>query len=494
MGVVGNFFGALRARLELRAARDKAVLNELMNYNAATRGSRASSFRAVSTDADAAAAYRSRLSWVTRDMIRNNPFAVKAQAVIAGAVVGAGIVYKVRAADGKSRLPGKEVQRLLRQHLETTAIDADGRNNIYGLQRLAMMAIVQDGEVLIRRRYRLRREGVTIPLQLQLLESDYLDDSKDGPGSDGGYIRQGIEFSRNGQRAAYWLFDEHPGADGFRSALGMQSRRVPASEIIHVYRQDRPGQNRGVSWFAPVALQLQDMMNYQEAQVLRQKIAACFVAFRTRPDGESIASSDPMQVATLSPGRIQTVEPGEQIVFGKPPEVSGYSEFSREVLQSVAAGIGITYAALTGDLSRTNFSSGRLGRIEMDQNIEAWQWLMLLPQMLDPVARWVIEALNDLPRATPPFTLQWVPPARFVADPSREMRAWIDMISAGLVSRQEVIRRLGYDPEDVLAEQIEDRDAEVRAGLQFTTTTTPEPTQPDDPGVIGDRGNEGQEA
>lgn len=489
MGVVGNYFGAIRARLELRAARDKAALDALMNYNAATRGSRASSFRAVSTDADAAGAYRSRLSWITRDMIRNNPFAVKAQAVIAGAVVGAGIVYKVRAADGKSRLPGRDVQRLLRQHLETVAIDADGRSNIYGLQRLAMMAVVQDGEVLLRRRYRTRREGVGIPLQVQVLEADYLDESRDGIVAGGGYIRQGIEFSGAGQRVAYWLFDEHPGADGFRSLTGLQSRRVPASEIIHVFRQDRPGQNRGVSWFAPVALQLQDMMNYQEAQVLRQKIAACFVAFRTRPDGESVASEDPMQVSTLVPGRIQTVEPGEQLVFGTPPSVSGYSEFSREVLQSVAAGLGMTYAALTGDLSRTNFSSGRLGRIEMDQNIEAWQWLMLMPQMLDPLSRWLIEALNDMPWNTPPFTLQWVPPARFVADPVREMRAWIDMISAGLVSRQEVIRRLGYDPEDVLAEHIEDHAAETAAGLQFSTTTT---APADDPGVIGDRDTEEQ--
>jgi len=151
----------------------------------------------------------------------------------------------------------------------------------------------------------------------------------------------------------------------------------------------------------------------------------------------------------------------------------------------VAAGVGITYAALTGDLSRTNFSSGRLGRIEMDQNIEAWQWLMLLPQMLDPLARWLAECLRDLPRATPEFTLEWVPPARFVSDPAREMRAWIDMISAGLVSRQEVIRRLGYDPADVLAEIVQDRDLEAANGLAFSTS--PQPEIPDDPGVIGER-------
>jgi lambda family phage portal protein len=485
MSFVDRIIGVFSPRAALARMQDRTAAGALMNYNAATRGGRASSFRAVSSDADAATGNRTRLSWVARDMVRNNPFATRAQAVIAGAVVGAGIIPKVRPADGQSRQPAQAVQRLLKRHLETTAIDADGRCNLYGLQRLAVMAVVQDGEVLIRRILRRAPGGSTFGLQIQLLEADYLDVTRDGNLPGGNLIREGIEFDQSGRRVAYWLFDQHPGKTGFVPRLGLSSSRVPASEVIHLFRQDRPGQQRGVTWLAPVALQLQDLMDHQDAQVLRQKIAACFVAFRRRPDDETADEPDPMQVSTLTPGRIQTLQPGEDVTFASPPTVSGFSEFTREVLQSVAAGMGITYAALTGDLSRTNFSSGRLGRIEMDQNVEAWQWLMLIPQFLDPLADWIAQsAANDLPVRPAPFRLEWVPPARIVVDPSREMRAYADMVAAGFVSRQEVIRRLGYDPEDVRRELVDDRDADAAAGLTFTTS-------PADPAAASDQPDAG---
>ena len=58
--------------------------------------------------------------------------------------------------------------------------DADGLNDIYGIQRLAYHAMEQDGEVLIRKRIRLSSDGLPVPLQLQVLEADYIDTAKIG--------------------------------------------------------------------------------------------------------------------------------------------------------------------------------------------------------------------------------------------------------------------------------------------------------------------------
>lgn len=476
MNLLDRAIAAISPAAGLSRIRNRQAIQTLANFNAATRTSRGSGFRPVSSDADAASVDRQRLSWVTRDMIRNNPFATKAQAVIAGATVGDGIVYKIRPEAGRRRAPAAALSDVLKRHLETRDIDAEGRANLYGIQRLAVMAMVQDGEVLLRRWRRRPAPGRGLPLQIQILEADYLDASRDGQLPNGNLVKEGIEFDQEGRRVAYYLYDEHPGASGFRLSLGLTSKRIPASEIIHVFRQDRPGQHRGVSWFHSVALQLQDIQDYQEAQVLRQKIAACFVAFRTRGDGEARSEADPMQIATLTPGRIQMLEPGEDIRFSAPPAVTNYSEFVREVLASVAAGLGITYAALTGDLSQTNFSSGRLGRIEMDANVSAWQWLLLVPQMLDPVAAWIVESVTEAAMQPAPFRLEWVPPARIVVDPAREMKAFADMVAAGFTSRQEIIRRLGYDPEDVMREHAEDKQAADAAGVTFTTqATAPEP-------------------
>jgi capsid protein len=62
----------------------------------------------------------------------------------------------------------------------TTACDADGRHDFYGLQKLVMRAIVESGEVLVRRRFRLPEDGLPIPMQLQILEADYIDTSRTG--------------------------------------------------------------------------------------------------------------------------------------------------------------------------------------------------------------------------------------------------------------------------------------------------------------------------
>lgn len=288
-----------------------------------------------------------------------------------------------------------------------------------------------------------------------------------------GEIREGIEYDAIGRRVAYWLFEQHPG-DAVRFArTSYTSRRIAASEILHIYRQDRPGQMRGVSWFAPIALSLQDLSDHQDAQLMRQKIAACFSAFRITPESEPVASIDPevgpAGLGTLSPGRIQNLLPGEDIRFADPPGVEGYDEFTRIVLRSAAAGMGITYEALTGDLSNVNFSSARMGRMEMDRNVSSWQWLMLVPQMMQPIADWTMEAFDVALAGGRPrqAEIEWVPPHRVLVDPTREIPALRDKVKAGFASRSGVVRELGYDPEDLMEEQKRDAELARKAGLAF---------------------------
>lgn len=446
-----------------RRAQARAALKVMAHYDAATTGNRGASWKRSSTDADGAAANRSRIAFVSRDMMRNTPLALRAQQVIANNVVGDGIICKV---NGGAIRRKKALRAALKTHFDSTAIDADGRSNLYGLQRLAMNAVVADGEVLIRRRRRTRRDGLAVPFQIEILEIDHLDTSRDGlvTGTpDGNWVRDGIEYNAIGQRVAYWLFPEHPGTTR-RMARSFTSRRIAASEIIHIYRQDRPKQMRGVSWFAPVALALQDLADGQDAQIMRQKIAACFVAFRVAPEAEYETPdpnnpSDVAGLSTLVPGRIQNLAGGEDIRFSTPPSVDGYDTFTRLILQTVASGMGITYEALSGDLSKVNFSSARMGRMEMDRNVSAWQWLLMIPQMLQPIGAWAVEAWSVSQGLQPDdsMTLDWVPPHRMLVDPAREIPALAAEVKAGFASRQGQIRRLGYDPEEIQAEQIEDR-------------------------------------
>lgn len=449
----------------------------MARYEAATSGSRSLPGRRIASSADAAAANRGQLAFIARDLVRNTPFATRAQQVIVNNVVGDGIIWKVKAS---SKTSAEQMRRVLKAHFDTTRIDADGRQNLYGLQRLAMNTIVDAGEVLIRRRRRLRADGLPLPFQLQVMEPDFIDTSKSAVLTTG-EIREGIEYDGIGRRVAYWLFDQHPGDAVRFSRVSYSSRRVPASEILHMYKQDRPGQMRGVSWFAPIALSLQDLADHQDAQLMRQKIAACFAAFRVTPESDPVVSMDPENgpagLGTLSPGRIQNLLPGEDIKFASPPGVEGYDEFTRAVLRSAAAGMGITYEALTGDLSSVNFSSARMGRMEMDRNVSSWQWLLLIPQMMQPVAEWTMEAFDVALSGGRPrqAEIEWVPPHRVLVDPTREIPALRDKVKAGFASRSGVVRELGYDPEDLLEEQRRDAVAAQKMGLSFDSDTVAAP-------------------
>jgi lambda family phage portal protein len=478
MSLFEKAIAGLSPRWAAERARHRAVK---AHFDAATVGRRASTLRADRTDADAAARTRMRMAWYARDMVRNTPFATRAQSVIAGGVVGDGILPKVEVKHPNVRgeflkkLRGRGLS-LIEKHLDTTAIDRQGRMNLYGLQRLVMNTVVDAGECLVRI-YRDHPDAGALQLQIDVLETDYLDESKFGWLADGSEIRDGIEYDPQGRRAAYWMYTEHPGGAWSPSTIRGLSQRIPASDVLHIYRQDRPGQQRGVTWFAPVMMRLQDLGDYDDAQLMRQKIAACFAAFvsASATEGGSTAEGT---FNEMSPGMIYRLGEGEEVTFGAPPPVDGNDGFTRGVLRSTSMDLGITYESLSGDLSQVNFSSARMGRLEMDQNISSWQWLMLIPQMLAPLSAEVVEAWATLDgaefirRGLPGdlwqhVALSWVPPRKVIVDPTREISALADAVRAGFASRQQVVRQLGLDPERLREEISQDRADAALLGVKF---------------------------
>lgn len=458
------------------AAREKAR-TVAMHYRAARLGHRSESIRPSGSDADMAGRNRRLVAFYARDMIRNSPFAARVQQVISGNVVGDGIIPKIQPAAGlpeevRTRIRNRGFE-LIEDHLDTVAIDRHGLQNLYGLQTTAMNTVIDAGEVLIRR-HRPVNAGLMMPLQIEVLEPDYIDDSRWGRSLSGGDIREGIEYDAGGNRVAYWLHTQHPGGEWRPGTLPGQSERVPAEDIIHVFRVDRPGQTRGISWYTTIAEKLMNLDDSEDAHLMRQKIAACFAAFHRL--GKDAKPREELG-GTLRPGVIMQIAEDEEMEFADPPEVGGFDEFARSVLRSAAMGVGITYEALTGDLTGVNFSSARIGRLEMDRNISRWQWLMMVPMFLNRFGSWFTEAwaeaegdeqfqrlLWEDPRTV---RMTWVPPHRILVDPAREFGALREAVRSGFQSRQGVVRQLGIDPERLLQEQQQDKEEADKLGLPF---------------------------
>ena len=458
------------ARVRLaRAAHVRAL------YEGASFSRRAQGWRGMLTDANAESRIALvRLRSVARELVRNNAFATRGKSTIANNTVGAGITPTVRSGtDART----KKVGDLVKTHFESTDIDADGRHNIYGLQSLAMGATVETGEVLIRKRLRKSSDGYALPFQLQVLEADYLDSNVEGELSNGNYAVQGVEFDLTGKRVAYYLFDQHPGSLTYGVSTGYRGNRVSADFVAHVYRMDRPGQVRGITWFAPVIVRMKDFADYTDAQLLRQKIAACFGAFVSTADGNGPtmdSAGNPLpptasgiNIETLEPGTIQYTREGENVTFATPPQVMDFGPYSNVTLHEIAAGLGVTYECLTTDLAQATYSGGRLGHLEFDRNVDAWRWNTLVPQMLDPVERWTVDAVNVVTGSTEPFKLDWTPPERILIDVQMENAASKDAIRNGLSSRSEEVRKRGLDPLQLDAEIASDNARADEFGLVF---------------------------
>jgi lambda family phage portal protein len=470
MGWIGATLDALVGEFSPEAGRRRALARSAaklaMNYDAASRGRRAAGWKAPATDADAAAfGVRARLRQLSRDMVRNRPYAARAREVVISNVVGTGIVPSVVHENAEVQA---QIGAVLSEHLLTPALDARGELDLYAMQEVVIGTVFTDGEVLARRRIRRGKYARDLPLgfQVELLEADHLDDSVTSWGAN--EVIEGVEYSPIGDIEAYHLFDEHPGAARMRG-LKLTSRRVPWQDVLHIRRFDRPGQLRGVPWLAPVMMTMGEISDYQEAQILKQKMAALLAAVVTYDKDSGVDPSKRLKgLEALEPGAVVGTPEGTSVNFTTPPKVDDYQPFMREALGAVAMGIGITRESLTGDLSGTNFSSGRMGRMEMDRNVERWQRMVIM-QFCMGVERWVRESWA-MQRVLPTevIRLNHTPPRRPLIDPNDEIDAFLKQIDGGVNSRQNVQRTLGLDPERIRRERAEDAQKDSDANLAPT--------------------------
>jgi lambda family phage portal protein len=424
-------------------------------YDGATKGRRAEGWRRRGTDANSEIGRAQKtLRDTARDMVRNNGYASRAVAVLAANTIGTGITFQVKR-NGKV---DERLQAIAKAHLESTAIDADGRSDLYGLQLIAFRAVVESGAAIVRYRQRRTSDGLTLPFQLQVLEPDYLDDRKHGKTSGGSYI-YGVEFDGIGRRNAYWLFTDHPGSS---IATTIGSKPTPARDVIHVFRGDRPGQQHGVTWFAPVILRARDFADFEDAELIRQKLAACHVGV-VHGETDAEVGSEPFDV--MEPGAIWHAPDGRDVTFNSPPQNNSYGEFTKVSLRAMSVGMNVAAHSLTGDLSDLNFSSGRLGWQDDQRQINSWQWQMFMPQFCGGVGGWLIRNFELTGENVDGVTVDWTPPRREMLNPPEDVKANRDAIRSGQKSWSQVIREGGDDPDQVAAELAGDLERFDELGL-----------------------------
>jgi lambda family phage portal protein len=459
--ILDRVIAAVSPERGLERARARAGIQRISAYTAGQVAPRGRAWAASSKgpNAELGAALRN-LRKRSREAVRDNPYAARAVSIRVAQEIGFGI--KPRSNTGDTALDDR-VDTLWAEFVGQS--DVYGVLDFYGQQALAARTRSQDGEALIRLiklpLQEARKLGLKVPLQLEVLEPDYLEDVvQTVPGQ--ARVVMGIEMDTRGRPAFYRLLRRHPGEGMPITGGGALVDRVPASEIIHLYRahQQRPGQVRGAPDAAPVLMRMQRLEEYTEAALEQAKVQALLGVFITTPDPLEMGgtpgvgdSAEPMGgrgVPTeLYPGMVGNLPVGSEPKFLQPSGAGSFEPFALHEMMAIAVGFGVTYDQLTGDLRQANFSSLRAGKIEFRRSVEQDQWLMHIPRMCKPVFEAFIDAAvfsGLLPERAGGYPVIWDTPKFEMVDPAKEIPATVYAIRSGLETWQQAVSSMGFDP------------------------------------------------
>jgi len=415
-----------------------------------------------------------RLLARSRELVVTNGYAANACEAFAANLVGDGIKPSSLLEDGELR------DRLQRLWLAwTDEADADGLTDFYGLQAMVAREMFVAGECFVRLRPRRPEDGLRVPLQCQLLQSEMLPFDKTETAPNGNVIRCGIEFDRIGRRVAYHFRRRHPGDSTDRGDTIPETVRVPAADVLHIYRPLDAGQIRGLPHVAPAMVRLFLLDQYDDAELDRKKTAAMFAGFITKaaPEEQLMGAvedaDDGTGIASLEPGTLQVLLPGEDVKFSSPADVGGgYEAFQYRTLLAISASLGLPYHLVTGDVRQANYSSLRAELVEFRRRFSQLQHGVMAHQLCRPIwERWletaVLAGALELPDMEAARAVHWIPPRWDWVDPLKDIQAQLLAIEAGLMSRRKAVEATGYDIEEIDRENAADAARAAELGLSY---------------------------
>ncbi|MCC6623345.1 MAG: phage portal protein [Deltaproteobacteria bacterium] len=407
-----------------------------------------------------------------RNLIETNPHAASATQGIVGALIGTGVTP--RSMDAGEWLSTKLGQTFGRW--ADAPCDVQGQHNFWSLQAQVGSGFVVIESFLQRVPAR-SSDGLEVPLMLRPIESEQLDHTKNGSTSSGGRIVNGVELDGRGRRVAYHFFREHPGERVVGRASTLETVRIPHEDIAHFFHAWRIGATRGGFWLKPVVTKLRDLDDLDDAELVKRKIESCFTIV-VNSDVPHADRAKVGPVLTDARGRkLEQIEPG-LMVYGRgatsiqavQPSVSGNAEGWRKgVMHTLSSGMRVPYAIMTGDLSETNYASGRMGQQQFNRCMSMLQWHSIVPGMARIMDWWMDAALVAGKLRKKGMRVGWTPPKMESPNPVEDIRAALMRVRAGASTLGSEIAAMGDDPGAVWSERAAELAEHKKLGLVFDT-------------------------
>lgn len=428
-----------------------------------------------------------------RAMVRDNAYAWNVVDTIVSNVIGDGITaqstYETPEGEDVEDVNDKRDSLFARW---SEVADINGELTFSEIQVLCQREVVEAGEVLVRiiktpgKEYK----GISrpIPLALELIEADRLALERDtykasvNRGGNNSVVR-GVELDDKGKPVAYWIYPQHPNSP--YSIGNITPERVPASEILHLYRKDRVGQTRGISWFAPVMSPMRDLGVYIDNELQSSAIASCFgvvvksdtpIGSLLPPDGET-TDTNGNSLEYIEPGIVTRLRPGEDIGVINPSRPNSSAEpWINLMLRGTAAGTGTNYEAISKDFSNTSYSSSRSSKLEDRARNKRWQnyivWHLCQPVWDAFCTAAALSGEDDFPTATELLAdrrkltpVEWQLPEQEWVDPASEQSAASDSIAKYMSTYQDELGSRGRSWRATFYQAAKERKLRMQLGL-----------------------------
>jgi lambda family phage portal protein len=383
----------------------------------------------------------------------NNPWVFKALDTLVSNEVGVGVTMSSSAEDKEFR---EQVDKLW--GFSVNELDPAGLLNFGGIQSQSVRARRVSGEVFLLRKRRVMGFGnLAVPLQVRVLEAEFVPIGYNVSLPNGNEVRDGIEFNTDDEIVAYWMYSHHPHDDCIRSSV--TPIRVAASDVIHHFSQIRPGQRHGTPDAIRSLLSAYTFDLYEDAELMRKQTRAPFTGAITKdayPEdymfdpftGEPLSDSfDPQ--SDVVPGTFLSMSPGEKLVFFDSDDNGiGLAEYSRFTLLKIAAGFNVPYEMTTGDWKNVNDRLVRAIFNEFRRVIEAAQDHLLVFQVCRGIWEWWMDAAVSSGAISAPGyadnfreyrAFQARPHGWPYTNPYQDVQAQILAKKARLTSRQNIV-------------------------------------------------------
>lgn len=418
----------------------------------------------------------------SRQLFMNAPIATSAIKTNRTNVVGQGLKLKSRIdykTLGLSEESAQEWKRKTEREFslwaESKFCDATRVNNFYGMQQLALISWMMNGDCFAVIKKQNAERWFPYSLRVHLIEADRVStpnsiysgiiiNNYEAKTRSGNKIYSGVEIDKNGTIIAYHICNKYKydvNNDNISKWTRVEAfgKKTGNQNVLQLMESERCEQYRGVPYLSPVIESLKQISRYTEAELTAAVVTAFFTAFIKQvgessnipfgasiPEEERVDDSDSNSYE-LGAGTVNVLGTNEDVVFADPKRPSsGFEPFVDSIIKQIGSALEIPYELLAKSF-KASYSASR-GAL-----LEAWKafrmrrtWLA--EDFCQPIYElWLSEAVARGRINAPGFfndpiikkawcTAEWIGPAPGQLDPVKEANGARIRVENGFSTRE----------------------------------------------------------